>query len=69
MISSLKSLSDVVLFDSSSALDHADSAFLSTQMDGLILVVAANRTRNDQVKKSIQSLELAEAKLSGIIFN
>lgn len=69
VIGSLKGSSDVVLFDSSSVLDHADSAFLSTQMDGVILVVAAKRTKKDQVRKSIQNLEIANANLSGITYN
>ncbi len=69
IIYALKKQADVVLFDSSSALDHADSRFLSTQMDGVILVVASNRTKNDQVKRSIQNLELSNANMSGVIFN
>ncbi len=40
IINALKKQADVVLFDSSSTLAHADSRFLSTQMDGVILVVA-----------------------------
>jgi non-specific protein-tyrosine kinase len=69
IIYALKKQADVVLFDSSSALDHADSRFLSTQMDGVILVAASNRTKNDQVKRSIQNLELSNANISGVIFN
>lgn len=69
IIDILKDHADVVLFDSSSVLDHADTKFLSTQMDGVILVVAAKRTKTYQVGKSIQNLEQAEASLSGIIFN
>lgn len=69
LIDALKVQADVVLFDSSSVLDHADSKFLSTQIDGVILVVAAKRTRTNQIIKSIQNIEQAEAILSGIIFN
>jgi capsular exopolysaccharide synthesis family protein len=69
IISSLKKQADVILFDSSSVLDNADAMFLSTQMDGVILVAASKRTKKGQLKKSIQNLEIAGADLSGIIFN
>ena len=69
IIYALKKQSDVVLFDSSSVLDHADSRFLSAQMDGVIMIVAAKRTKKEQVKMSIQNLELSNARISGVIFN
>jgi len=69
IITSLKKQADVILFDSSSVLDNADSMFLSTQMDGVILVVASKHTKKDQLKKSIQNLEIAGANISGIVFN
>lgn len=69
VIEKLKEQADVVLFDSSSVLNHADTKFLSSQMDGVILVVAAKRTSTYQVSKSIRTLEQAGANMSGIIFN
>jgi len=69
VIDDLKDHADIVLFDSSSVLNHADTKFLSTQMDGVILVVAAKRTKTNQVSMSIQNLEQANANLSGVIFN
>ncbi len=69
IIYALKKQADVVLFDSSSVLEHADSRFLSAQMDGVIMVIAAKRTKIDQVKRSIQNLDLSNAKISGVIFN
>ncbi|MFN2263552.1 MAG: polysaccharide biosynthesis tyrosine autokinase [Anaerolineales bacterium] len=69
IISSLKKQADVILFDSSSVLDNADAMFLSTQMDGVLLIAASKRTKKDQLSKSIQNLEIAGANISGIVFN
>lgn len=59
----------LVLLDSPPILSVADSAFLSTITDGVLLVVNAGKTSLDEVKKSETKLRLVRATILGGILN
>jgi capsular exopolysaccharide synthesis family protein len=69
VIAQLKDASDVVIFDSPPALLVADTSLLCNQVDGVILVVRAGKSKRRQVKQAISDLERAEANLMGCIVN
>ncbi|MFQ5433738.1 MAG: polysaccharide biosynthesis tyrosine autokinase [Anaerolineae bacterium] len=60
---------DYVILDSSPTLSVTDAAVLSTQADGTILVVRANRSRKDHVKQSIERLHEVNANMLGVVLN
>jgi len=60
---------DVVIFDSPPAAYVADAAVLSTQVDGVVLVVSAGKTRRDVAKRAIFNLQQAGANILGVVLN
>jgi capsular exopolysaccharide synthesis family protein len=60
---------DRVILDSPPIAAVADPLILSTQVDGVVLVVKAGRTTKEMVRRSVQSLRSVNAKLFGIILN
>lgn len=60
---------DFVLLDCSSLKTSSDAALIAPSADGVVLVVEANRTRRNQVKNSLQTIERANGKLIGCIMN
>ena len=69
LLATLSEMADVVILDSMPVLPVADSVVLSNRVDGVILVVDANRTRRSDLKKAIQALEKADAKIWGAVLN
>ena len=60
---------DRVILDSPPIAAVADPIILSTQVDGVALVVKAERTSKELVKRTIVSLRSVNAKLFGIMLN
>jgi Mrp family chromosome partitioning ATPase len=60
---------DRVILDSPPIAAVADPIILSTQVDGVALVVKAERTSKDLVRRTIVSLRSVNAKLFGILLN
>ncbi|HZW04457.1 MAG TPA: polysaccharide biosynthesis tyrosine autokinase, partial [Anaerolineaceae bacterium] len=69
LLAALSEMADVVILDSMPVLPVADSAVLSNRVDGVILVVDSTRTRRSDLKKAIQVLEKADAKIWGAVLN
>jgi non-specific protein-tyrosine kinase len=69
MLETLKERFDVVVLDSPPLLPVTDPAILSAVADGAILVVRANRTTRDQVRKATAVLAAVNAKLMGSVLN
>jgi capsular exopolysaccharide synthesis family protein len=69
LLESLKERFDVVVLDSPPLLPVTDPAILAAVADGAILVVRANRTTRDQVRKATAVLEAVNARLMGSVLN
>lgn len=60
---------DFVLLDCPSLKDSGDAALFATAADGVVVVVEAERTRKEQVRSTINTLEMAEGNLLGCVLN
>ena len=60
---------DVIIVDSAPVLSVADATFLAPHVDLTILMVDTSKIRKAQLAKSIRSLEVAGAHISGIVLN
>ncbi|MDR7000595.1 CpsD/CapB family tyrosine-protein kinase [Neobacillus niacini] len=60
---------DTVIIDSNSILEVTDTKLLSTQCDGVILVVKNGKTKLEKAAEAKKVLEFAKAKLVGVILN
>lgn len=65
----LKSRADLVIFDSPPVLPVTDAALLSTNVDGVLLVVDAGHTRRDIAQRAKGALEQVGATLLGVTIN
>jgi capsular exopolysaccharide synthesis family protein len=69
LVTELKNASDVVIFDSPPALLVADASLLCNQVDGVILVVRAAKSRRRWIQQIISDMEKADANVMGCIVN
>ncbi len=60
---------DYTIIDCPSLRESGDVLSMAPFVDGVILVVQANRTRAEQVRQAEQNIETAQGKLLGHIFN
>ncbi len=60
---------DYVILDSSPTLSVTDATVLSTQADGTILVIRANKSRKDHVRQAIGRLQEVNATMIGLALN
>ena len=60
---------DIVLFDAPPVLAVTDAQILANKCDGTILVVASEKTENEQAIKAKELLESARGKLLGVVLN
>lgn len=60
---------DRVILDSPPIGAVADAVVLSTQVDGVLLVVKAGVTNREMARRSLRSLADVKAKLSGVVLN
>jgi non-specific protein-tyrosine kinase len=65
----LSNMVDIVILDSTPLLTMADSAVLSNQVDGVVLVIDSRRTRRAAVHKALQHLKQADARIWGAVLN
>jgi non-specific protein-tyrosine kinase len=65
----LSSQYDFLIVDSPPILALADSLILSAQIDGVILVAQANRTKRRQLKLTVEKLQEVDAPLVGVTLN
>lgn len=68
-LQTLRFVFDFILVDCSSMKASADAAFFASAVDGVILVVEADKTRKEQVRNAITSMEMAEANVLGCVLN
>lgn len=60
---------DVIVFDSAPLLPFTDSLSLSKLTDGVILVARSKKTRREQFDRAIQSLDVVNARILGLVLN
>jgi non-specific protein-tyrosine kinase len=65
----LKDEADVVVFDSPPAGVLSDAAVISTQTDGVLLVVDAGLTRRHIARRTVEALRHVNAHLLGVLLN
>jgi len=65
----LKESFDYILFDSTPLNLYPDSLFLAAQVDGVIFVIQAEKTRREVTKKAKERLEKVKANIIGVVLN
>lgn len=69
LLSLLTERYDYVLVDSSPVLAVTDAVVLSVQVDSVVLVVTANRTRRNHLKRALDKMHEVNAHLIGVTLN
>ena len=69
LIAELAGQSNHVILDTPSLLLAADAASLARRVDGVLLVVRANHTQRDHVRRAKAMLAQIDANLLGVVFN
>ena len=68
-LQTLRFMFDFILLDCSSLKESGDAALFSSAVDGVILVVEAEKTRKEQVRNSLATMEMADANILGCVLN
>lgn len=69
VLSELSAGADVVVIDTPPLLPVADAAIVAAQVDGVILVVALNETREDTARRALAILSGTNARILGVVVN
>ncbi len=69
LIEKLKTMYDIVIFDSAPVLAVTDASILSTQVEGTLLIILAGTTVMDELEHSIEQLERVNAHVLGVAMN
>ncbi|WP_290784616.1 MULTISPECIES: CpsD/CapB family tyrosine-protein kinase [unclassified Exiguobacterium] len=69
LVSQLRADFDVIIFDAPQLLQVADSRITSKLTDGVVLVVGCTTSDRQRVLKAKEQLDLAEAKILGVVLN
>lgn len=69
LIDKLKTMYDIVIFDSAPVLAVTDASILSTQVEGTLLIILAGTTVMDELEHSIEQLERVNAHVLGVAMN
>lgn len=69
LVQQLREEFDVIIFDAPPLLQVADSRITSKLTDGVVLVVGCTTSDRQRVLKAKEQLELAEAKILGVVLN
>lgn len=69
LINLLRQQFDYLVFDSPPVLSVTDSVVLSTQVDGVILVLRAEKSRRAYTRQMVQTLRDVKANLIGVVLN
>ncbi|QZY28771.1 polysaccharide biosynthesis tyrosine autokinase [Nocardioides coralli] len=69
LLGDLRDRFDVVILDAPPLLPVTDSALLSAQADGAIVVVRHGKTTRDQLDHALDRVEAVDAKTAGIVMN
>lgn len=69
LVVSLSEKADIVIFDSPPVLAVTDAAVLSRQVDGVLVVVDAGKTKEQALANAVAELQKANANVLGIALN
>ncbi len=69
VIDVFKGRADVILFDAPPVVAVTDAAVLGTKVDGVLLVVAAGRTRREHAERAKELLERVNVRIIGAVLN
>ena len=69
LLNELEEEYDIIIIDTPPVQAVTDSQILSTKVDGVILVVRAERTKKDSVKLAKAALEKVNAHILGVVLN
>lgn len=69
LVAWLKESFEVVIFDSPPALAVTDAVVLQQYVDGVVLVVASDRSAKANVRRAVQLLDRSQANLRGFVLN
>jgi non-specific protein-tyrosine kinase len=69
VIAALKAEADQVLLDAPPVVLVTDAAVLSTQVDGVLLVIGAGKTRREMARTAVQRLEQVNARIVGSVLS
>jgi len=69
LLAQLLDRADMVLLDSPPTVALADAAILSTQTDGVLLVLDAGRTRREVARRALEALNRVNARVLGTVIN
>lgn len=69
LLNRLESVFDVVVLDAPPLLPVTDAAVLSQLVAGVVVVVGSQKTSRPEIEKSLNALELVDAKLFGVVMN
>jgi cellulose biosynthesis protein BcsQ len=68
-LQTLRYVYDYVLVDCPSMSESGDAAFFASAVDGVVLVVEAEKTRKEQVRNTLSTFEMADANILGCVLN
>lgn len=60
---------DFILLDCPSLKESGDAALFAPSVDGVVVVVEAERTRKEQVRSTLNAIEMAQGNLLGCVLN
>jgi succinoglycan biosynthesis transport protein ExoP len=69
LLADLLTRADIVVIDSPPVTALSDAAVLSTQTDGVLLVVDAGKTRREMARRATEALERVHARVIGVLLN
>ena len=69
LTSQLLERADIVIFDSPPTVALADAAIMSTQTDGVLLVLDAGHTRREIARRAVEGLRRVNARVLGVVLN
>lgn len=69
VIARLRTMADIVLFDTPPVVVVTDAAVLATKLDGVLLIFQAGKTTRDHGRQARQILEKVKANIVGVVLN
>jgi Mrp family chromosome partitioning ATPase len=69
LLDELKQKFDFIIFDAAPVIEFPDSYALAPKVDGIILVVGAEKTSVDEAQRAKRNIEQAGGRLLGIVLN
>jgi Mrp family chromosome partitioning ATPase len=69
LIQSLRATLGYTLIDCASISTSSEAAMLAPEVDGVVLVVEADRTKRDQIFRASRVIEMAKGNLMGLVLN